>query len=640
MLVATSGHIDHGKTSLIRALTGVETDRLPEELARGISIDLGFAYWRPDAGAMIGFIDVPGHERFVRNMLAGVSGTHAALLVVAADDGVMPQTVEHLRILGLMGIGRGVVALTKCDRASPARIAQVRAQLAGLLGTSPLAAAPICEVSSRSGEGIEEIAAALLALRGDWQTGADKTRGFRLAIDRAFTIPGAGTVVTGTAIAGMLTTGAELTVSPLGREVRVRGLQCGGAKVEVVAAGQRCALNLAGIEVGEVHRGDWLVEPGLHAPTTRIEARLRQLGEQTVPLRHEQRVHLHIGTADLGARILTPRQRAVQPGEEVLAQLVLDAPTSAVTGQRFVLRDQSGRQLLGGGVVLDPAAVERRRTLAMREAIAGAFALPTPAEALAELAAIPGFEPDSSWFAHCGNLTDAAIAEVVAQVGFVTIGRQAKIIIDRTRFARLGEALIAAIGQHHLTHPELGGMTRRGARLALGEPVSAELLDALIRGGEETGRIAGGAGLLRLPGHAPRFSDAERAMWQSLLESYGEGAPRPILVAELARELQRSEAAVRAMLFRRRINGDVWQVSEARFMLREHVAALVAAAAALDAAAASGFTAAQFRDATGVGRNFTIQLLEFFDRIGVTLRLGDLRRIRADYEVVVASGEM
>ena len=183
-------------------------------------------------------------------------------------------------------------------------------------------------------------------------------------------------------------------------------------------------------------------------------------------------------------------------------------------------------------------------------------------------------------------------------------------------------------------------MPRRGARLALGEPVSAELLDALIRSGEETGRIATGAGLLRLPGHAPRFSEAERSMWQSLLESYGEGAPRPILVAELARELQCSEAAVRAMLFRRRINGDVWQVSEARFMLREHVAALVAAAATLDAASASGFTAAQFRDATGVGRNFTIQLLEFFDRIGVTRRLGDLRRIRADYEVVVASGEM
>ena len=633
MLVATAGHIDHGKTALVRALTGVETDRLPEEQARGISIDLGFAYWHPDAGRAIGFVDVPGHERFVRNMLAGVSGVQFALLVVAADDGVMPQTAEHLRILHLLGIERGIAVLTKCDRANSNRIAEVRAQIAGLPGGTTLAAAPIFEVSSLTGEGIDTLAAALIAERNQTDLAADDGRGFRMAIDRAFTVSGAGTVVTGTVVAGSLAAGATLTVSPLGREVRVRGMQSGGGIVDCIAAGQRCALNLAGIELGELHRGDWLVEPALHAPTARIAARLRLLGECPARLRHDVQVHLHIGAADLSARVLMPRQRALQPGEEALIQLVLDAPTSAVTGQRFVLRDWSGRVLLGGGSVLDPLASPKRRSQTTRQAAAAALALPSPAEALAALAAIPGFEPDTVWFARCFNLTAPALAALLAGDDLVLVGAQAA--IARSRFDRLSNLLVDTIGEHHRLHPEAGGMTRREARLALAEPVSTELLTALLAALGEAERIASGRGLLRLPGHSAAFSAAETAMWREVLGRHEDGPPRPILVADLARELHRSEATIRAMLLRRRTSGDIWQITETRFLLPGHVTALAAIGGQLDSLSSAGFSPAQFRDASGMGRNFVIQLLEFFDRIGVTRRQGEVRRMRTDYEAAV-----
>jgi len=630
MLIATAGHIDHGKTALVRALTGVETDRLPEEKARGISIDLGFAYWRPDGGATIGFIDVPGHERFIRNMLAGFSGVEFALLVIAADDGMMPQTIEHLRILDLLGISRGAVALTKCDRATPDQIVVVRSDLGELLAESGLADAPLFEVSSLTGAGIEPLAQALIAERDKQAASADTGHGFRLAVDRAFSVSGAGTIITGTAVSGRIAIGAALTLSPSGREVRVRGLQSGGEKVDEIAAGQRGAINLTGIEVSDLHRGDWLVEPALYCPTTRIEAHLQILP----PLRHAAHVHLHIGAADIGARVLTPRQRTIPPGELGLVQLLLDAPTSAIAGQRFVLRDQSGRVLVGGGTVLDPLVQPKRRTLEVRRTMAQALALPDPAAALTALAAIPGLEPASSWFARCRNLMPAAMQALLNDGDFVLAGEAGDIVITRSRFDRLAEALLKAVGQYHIDHPEAGGITRRQARLALDEAVSTELLTSLLHRLACNGKINASGTLLRLPGHSASFNPMEIALWRGVLAMLEDGPPRTIALSELARELRASEAAVRAMLTRRRINGDVWQVTDNKFMLRDHIATLAATAARLDAAH-TGFTAAQFRDASGIGRNFVIQLLEFFDRIGVTRRIGELRRIRGDYAAVV-----
>ncbi len=642
MLVATAGHIDHGKTSLIRALTGVETDRLPEEKARGISIDLGFAYWRPDDGATIGFVDVPGHERYVRNMMAGLSGIRRALLVVAADDGVMPQTIEHLRILDLLGFDAGMVALSKCDRVPAARIAQLGDEIAALLGETSLAGAAVYPVSAVTGDGIATLAAALVAARDEEKSFPTPGLGFRMAIDRAFSVAGAGTVVTGTVLAGHAAIGDELAIAPAGRRVRVRGIQSAGQATGEAAAGMRCALNLSGVEAGEVARGDWLTEPELCATSMRMQARVRLLPSAPAPLRHGAHVHLHIGTAATGARVLLPRQRALAPGDKALAMLVPDTPIHAVTGDRFILRDDSGRLLLGGGAVIEPQVQTGRRKAQIAQAVAEAFDRASPEEALVALVAlaqVPGFDLDIGWFARAHGLQAGVAADMARAAGLLRFGREGRLAVAPAQVARLGERISSALAAHHAAHPSLSGPARRELRAALGEPVSQELFVLLLAELAQAGRIVAEGARVRLPGHVPSFSAVETAFWRKLLATLEDGALRPILLAELASELGSSEAVVAGMLQRRRDTGDVWQITPSRYMLREHVAQLAALAAQVDAACEGGFKAAQLRDASGLGRNFVIQLLEFFDRIGVTRRIGEARRMRGDWQAVTGPAE-
>ena len=463
MLIATAGHIDHGKTALIRALTGVETDRLPEERRRGISIDLGFAYWRPDQGPTIGFVDVPGHERFVSNMIAGLGGIEFALLVVAADDGIMPQTREHLQILQVLGIDRGLVALTKIDRVAPERAAEMRQAICTMLADTAWAGTPIFDVDAPGGSGIPALAAAIAAKRE--VHGRDEFHGFRLAIDRSFSVAGAGTVVTGTVVAGEAMVGDRLILSPDGRELRVRGMQSAGRAVELITRGERCALNLIGLERADVRRGQWLVAPMAHAPTSRIEALVALAPDRDKPLRHDSHVHFHHGAASIAARVLVPRQRSMQPGAQALVQLVLDAPTSAVIGERFVLRDPSGRVLLGGGQVLDPLPSTRRRKQAERELRAAALALCDPAEQLAALASAPGVEGDLGWFAVSANLAPEGIERLLAGGAIVRAGTSGRLAIASERLAGLEVALPQLIGKHHADSP--GKAACRAARRAL-----------------------------------------------------------------------------------------------------------------------------------------------------------------------------
>jgi selenocysteine-specific elongation factor len=633
MLIATAGHIDHGKSALVKALSGQETDRLPEEKARGISIDLGFAYWRPDQNTTIGFVDVPGHERFVRNMLAGLSGINFALLVVAADDGVMPQTLEHLQILNLLGVNQGVVAITKIDRVDPQRIGQVRSEIASLKSHTGLANAGICALSARTGEGIAELAAAILARRDE--PVQDNDRGFRLAIDRVFSVTGAGTVATGTVVSGSAQSGDVLMLSPQGRECRIRGMQSAGNNVERISRGKRCALNLSGIDVSEVRRGDWLTIPRAHAPTSRIEAHFAQLTDCDSELRHGSQVHFHHGTAYIGARVLVTRQRSISPGEEAVVQLALDAPTSAVSGDRFILRDQSGRQLLGGGTVLNPLATDYRRPLSMREAHARAMALPLPEEKLSALAAAPGIEPDLRWLGLACNLTSNALAQTVAKAEVKLAGQEHSIAIMPDRFVGLCDLLVAALTAHHQQHPGEPGLSRRAARQMLGEPVSPELFASLMAALIAECTIEAHGPLISLAGHIASFSKLEEDLWRKLLDFFDDDRPLPVVLTEAARELHVSESALAAMLHKRSIRGQIWKISHARYMLPVHVAQLAEIAAEADAASEHGFTAGQLRDASGLGRNFIIQLLEFFDRIGVTRRMRETRKMRPDWRTVV-----
>ena len=638
MLVATAGHIDHGKTALVRALTGVETDRLPEERARGISIDLGFAYWRPDHGQTIGFVDVPGHERFVRNMLAGVCAVDFALLVVAADDGVMPQSVEHVQILDLLGVARGVVAITKCDRSSRECINAVRAQVHALLAPTVLAGAPTFEVSSVTGAGVAELGE---ALRTAGRTEAPRPatgHNFRLAIDRAFTVNGVGTVATGTVHSGVLETGARLVLSPRGQETRARGLHSGGQPVSRIQAGERCALNLAGIELAQVHRGDWLLAPEMHAPTSRIEVRLRVLQSVSKALKHDTPVHLHLGTADVAARVMIPTQAAIPPNGESIVTLALEHHHCAVTGDRFVLRDQSGRRLIGGGRVIDPFAIGHRRNQAGRAPVSAALQLPDAAQALAALLAIPGHEVDARQFERCFNLETGAARELYRLAHAVLLGSTHTLALPATRVAMIGEQIIKTLEAFHRAHPEAGGLTSRALKEKLSAQISAEAFVALQRELADKRLIVSSGSFVRLAGHRASFSPAERALWQTLLPRLEQRSALAFTARELARDLRSTEAAVKALLYHRRSHGELWRITDERFMLRKQVAALAARAAVLaQEVGGKGFTAAQYRDAIGAGRNLVIQILEFFDSIAVTRRSGDLRRMRPEYELVVGS---
>jgi selenocysteine-specific elongation factor len=436
MIVGTVGHIDHGKTSLVRALTGVDTDRLKEEKARGISIDLGFAYLPAPDGSVLGFIDVPGHEKFIHNMLAGATGRDFVLLVIAADDGVMPQTREHLAIVDLLGIERGIVALTKADLAAPAREAEVVADIGRLLQGSRLEDAGIIAVSTKTGRGIDELREKLFDAERDIRTRSNEEL-FRLAVDRMFTLSGVGTVVTGTVLSGAITTGDRVTVSPSGLVARVRSIHAQNRPTEHGVAGQRCALNLAGDSVSEdtIARGQIVLDPELHAPTDRIDCILRMLATEQKPVTQWMPTRLHHAATEVGARIVLLGDAAIAPGGEALVQIVLDRPIAAAAGDRFVLRDTTAQRTIGGGKFLDLRAPSRKRRTSERLAQLQAHMIGDPERALAALLETAPYYVDLIAFARDRALSETQMQTICERLGVIKA--------RRARFCAFGTGLSA-----------------------------------------------------------------------------------------------------------------------------------------------------------------------------------------------------
>lgn len=617
MIVGTAGHIDHGKTTLVRALTGVDTDRLPEEKARGITIDLGYAYRPGPNGEPIGFVDVPGHERLVHNMLAGAGGVDFALLVVAADDGPMPQTREHLQILDLLGIRDGVVAITKIDLVPPARRREVEAEVKALLAGTTLQDALVLPVSAVTGEGVEDLWSYLAELSAD-ATARDVNRRFRLAVDRAFSIAGAGTVVTGTVMAGSVRPGDRLFIAPGKLEARVRGIHAQGRPAEEGHVGQRCAVNLAGISREQVKRGDWLIEPSLHGPTDRLDIELRLLKSEPRALRHWTPVHLHIGAAHATARVALLEMQALEPGQSGLAQLVLDEPVAALAQDKVILRDSSASRTIGGGRVLDPVPPRRGRRRPERIALLAALAEPDDAAAYAGALAALGGVVDLAWFERIRNVPpDVSLAEVkVANFGFAPAA-----------WTELAEVVAAALAAHHAEKPESPGLDENRLRLALprrwAKPVFHAAVVELVR----AKRIAQEGGFLRLPGHAVRMLPAEEKLWERVQPHLAANRFHPPRVRELAELLDVEDSAVRQMLRRAAKLGRVVQIAPDHFFLRATAAEMAHLVAELSQGGEATVTAASFRDRLGTGRKVAIQVLEFFDRAGITARIGDERRV-------------
>ncbi len=619
---------------MVKALTGIDTDRLKEEKARGITIDLGFAYQAAADGEVLGFIDVPGHEKLVRNMLAGATGIDHVLLVVAADDGPMPQTREHLAILDLLGLARGVVALSKCDLVTDARLAAASAEVRALLAPTTLAGAAILPVSAVTGAGLDALRQHFAQAQAEVPVASGGGH-FRLAVDRSFSLPGVGCVVTGTAVSGRVSVGDKLLLSPSGKAARVRGLHAQNSAADEGHAGQRLALNLAGIDKHEVDRGDWVVAEAAHAPTQRLDARIRVLASEARPLAQWTPVHLHLGAVAVGARVVLLEGAAIAPGASALVQLELDRPIGALRGDRFILRDQSAQRTLGGGSVIDAFAPLTRRRKSQRLGVLAALEKPTPADALAGLLALEQTGGvDLAPFMTLWNLLPDAQQAVLGAVPHRVVNATGttRLAFGAGQIERLTAHISATLGAHHKRAPDSPGMTLEQLQRALSAKPSAAVFASLVRELTAARTLQRLGPYLQLAGHEAALLGNEQKTWERIKPWLDEGGIHPPKLSELLlrdRTLHR-DPTVRLLQKLARM-GKLYAVGVEYFMLPQHLCELAVAAQALAAKDEHHrLNVKAYREACGISRHLSMPLVEFFDQIGFTKRDPEGRKIRRD----------
>ena len=718
MMIGTAGHIDHGKTSLVRALTGTDTDRLPEEKKRGMSIELGYAFLAPsDDGPAVGegsvasaatagqtkvvpafglprepiaFIDVPGHEKLLHTMISGATGIDFALLLVAADDGVMPQTREHLAVLSLLDIDRGVVAITKIDRVDEARVQEVTQQVTALLADTPLAHAPIIPVSATRGDGVAELrqllraeAARLDAAHGldgtadphgsdspvravaatePAETTADTTAalpaqtGFRLAIDRVFSLDGVGTVATGTVHAGRVQVGDVLQQLPDGpKELRVRSLHAQNRSTDTAHAGQRCAINLAGVERDQLQRGHWLAQPGIASVSDRLDVELHLWHAEPRAIRSGTRVHVHLGTTASPAAVAVLDADTLAPGGTGLAQLVLPQPLAAWHGDRLILRDAAGQRIIGGGRVLDSRAPVRYRRTPQRLQLLQALQRPTLRDRLAGLLEACEHGVDLRQWQQVFGL--ASVAAFDASLQTLPHRRLAgDFIIGEPAWQHLRRTVLDTLAAYHQNATdEIGpdaARLRRLARLRMDDAHWRLLLDALMK----EGSVAQSGAFVHLPEHGSQLAARDETLLQRLTPYLMEAGAQGAWVRDLAEHLGEPAANLRPAMARLARSGHLYQVVKDLYLdaaTAARLAALVRQLALADKEPAESdsaevkrasnplpiLTVARFRDASGLGRKRAVQMLEFFDRIGLCRRVGDTHVLRLESEVFKGSSE-
>lgn len=606
MIIATAGHVDHGKTTLLQAITGINADRLPEEKSRGMTIDLGYAYWPQPDGRVLGFIDVPGHEKFLSNMLAGVGGIDHALLVVACDDGVMAQTREHLAILQLTGNPTLTVALTKVDRVDTARIDDVRREVADVLREYGFEQATLFETAATENRGIDELRDHLRQLSAREHP---ENQRFRLAIDRAFTVKGAGLVVTGTALSGDVRVGDTLWLTGMDTPMRVRGLHAQNQPVEQAHGGQRIALNIAGAAQKEdLNRGDWLLSEAPPAPSERVIVEL----QSHVPLTQWQPLHIHHAASHITGRVSLL--------EDNLAELVLDAPLWLADNDRLVLRDISAKVTLAGARVV--TLNSPRRGKRKPEYLAWVVALALAKEDAQALAVhLTRDAVNLRDFAWARQLSTQGLEKLIAQPGFILAGDS---LLDAPLAARWQRKLMDALATYHEQHKDEPGPGReRLRRIAL--PMEDEaLVLTLIEQMRESGVIASHHGWLHLPDHKAGFTDEQQAVWQKAAPLFGD---EPWWVRDLATQTGTDENTMRSVLRLAAQQGMITAIVKDRYYRNDRIVTFASMIRELDQEKGST-CAADFRDKLNVGRKLAIQILEYFNRIGFTRRRGNDHLLR------------
>ena len=636
-VIGTAGHVDHGKSTLVEALTGSHPDRLKEEREREMTIDLGFAWLTLPNGESVSIVDVPGHEDFIKNMLAGVGGIEAALLVVAADEGVMPQTREHLAILDLLKVNRGVVALTKTDMVDdPEWLDLVRADVEEALTPTSLAGIPIVPVSARKRQGLKELLATLEGVLADTPGRVDAGRP-RLPVDRVFTIQGFGTVVTGTLIDGRLRVGDEVEILPQGLKVRIRGLQTHKQKIETAAPGSRVAINLGGVSKEDIRRGDVVTHPGWLRPTTMIDVQLHLLPDAPHPVRHNAALDFFTGASQMAAHVRLLGIQTLEPGETAWAQLVLAEPAVVVKGDRFILRQPSPSVTIGGGVVIDPYPARRHRrfrpeVVQRLETLAHG----TPTEIL--LTAIQRTEPTEARAAArasgLGDGADAALRDLVSEGTVVLLGGGANgdapippaaLVASTAGWSALLDRLADTVADYHRQYPLRVVMPREEARTRLtpkgGAPLPPKVFNLLVDAGVAEGRLVATDTGLRLPQHAPRFSAAQQTAVDRLLAAFRAQPTSPPSVGDTVAQVG---ADVFGSLVEQgvlvRVSEDVAFTAETYRTMMDRVVAILQQNGKI--------TVAEVRDAFGTSRKYALALMEHLDERRITRRVGDERVLR------------
>ncbi|MDE0342954.1 MAG: selenocysteine-specific translation elongation factor [Deltaproteobacteria bacterium] len=629
-IIGTAGHIDHGKTSLIKALTGADTDRLKEEKERGISIDLGFAHLSLPDGSEAGIVDVPGHERFIRNMLAGAHGIDLVLFTVAADDGVMPQTEEHLDIVHLLGVRTALFVITKVDLVSEARVREVEEEIEILTFETALEGSPVVHFSAVSEQGLEDVRSGIHGLLERIDRPAPSGF-FRLPVDRVFVLQGHGVIVTGTALAGEVRTGDHVHAVPGGQKFRVRSIQVHGQSVETAGWGQRVALNLTGQERGALERGHMICHEELTLASTRFDAHLEVRPAAAKGIKNHQRVRIHLGTAErMGKLVFLGDIEKVEPKETVYCQVLLTEPLLVMRGDHFIVRDETAQKTLGGGEVVDPRARRHRRrerdvdqrlrTLhqgdtpdMIRSFLEGDASLATGLDAVGQFLNLKRDET-RAWLERTEGLR-------------AFDSERERVYTTEEKWSRFRERLRAALEEFHRGHPLAPGMDLEEVRARLAAGVSARLFRDLadLLAGE--GMCVREGNHLRLPGHRVEMGAREKSLSAEITAALGRNPLAPPYLKEMEKALGVERPKLNEVIRVMERQGEIVRVTTELYYLRDSIDRIKADLYSYFETHEE-MSAATFRDILQSSRKYTIPVLEHFDRTGVTMRVGDVRKLK------------
>ncbi len=631
IILGTAGHIDHGKTSLVRALTGINTDRLKEEQLRGITIELGFAYLTLPNGQRLGIVDVPGHEKFVKHMVAGATGIDLVALVIAADEGIMPQTREHMEICILLGVRYGLVVLTKIDLVDAEWLAMVQEEVAQFTQGTFLEGAPVLPVSSATGQGVAELTQALERISAEIppRTSAGI---FRLPVDRVFTMKGFGTVITGTLISGKVAVGEKVMLYPSGLTSKVRGLQVHNQSVEAAEAGMRTAINFQGLEKAEVNRGDVIATPEALVPSYMIDAALHYLPSNPKALKNRSRVRFHAGTNEILGIVALLDREELQPGESAIVQIRLETPVTLVKDDHYVLRSYSPVRTVGGGQVLNPIAPKHKSTQTETIQRLNALADAPPEQVLAHHVEAAGYGGCSfGELMLMANLPekqlDRLLQSLMSQKTAVQIDREKRRYIHAVTFSALQKELRDQLAAYHRKNPLKQGMPKEELKSRLPAAVDIKLFTLTLQQMIKAGEIAAEEDLVRLAAHRVALRVDQSALRAKILSAYDAGGITPPSFKELCETLDTPLEPARQVLSLLVNEGLIVKIREEYYCHQRHLLDLKQKLVAY-LTAHEEISTPQFKDMTGASRKFVIPLIEYFDATQLTIRVGDLRKLR------------